>query len=958
MFEKKKMKHLFPLIVAMAILALLLIIVEIFTSYDGTDTEDKLDNGKININALVINEIMTSNKGALADKDGNTYDWIELYNGTSKDIDLTGYGLSDEQSGNTKWLFPNVTIKSKDYLIVYLSGSNKDGLYANFALDKAGGETLTLKKKSGKVVDSVKTKSLAKNNVMARNSSGKWIETADMTPGFANNDEGRKAFLEKRTLTNDDPLSITEFLPRNDGNISFDGHLYSYIEIQNTGKESVSLKNYFVSNDLNMPYQYRLPDVMLKPNETYLIYTSNLGHDNHANFTLKSKNGVVILAHGADIIEEVEYTDVPNGSAYIKTSGGDFMESVNITPGYPNTPEGMENFTNYERKNPTDLIISELMNANTKYLAQNGGEYYDWIELYNNSGKTINLADYALSTDTGNKKMYVLPKKELKSGEYYVLMASGDTALSNSKYAHANFKISESESIFLYKGNDLIDSVAISNIPRGYSYGRSNVKGFYYYATPTPGAKNNNSGILEIAYEPVFVTTPGVYNNVSNVSVTLKGEGTIYYTLDGSTPTTKSKVYNSPIILKKTTVVKAISYASKKKASAVTTGSYIINENHTLPVLSVSLPPTSFKSVSSRTSASGYVVAAHAELYEKDKSFSVDCGLKLFGGSTRYMAKKSFTLKFSKKYGPSTLNYKVFDNRDAVKYDSLVIRSGSQDSTGTMIRDELATSLMNDYGTVDVQAYKGVILYINGEYWGIYFIREKVDEEFVRHHYDVPEEGTNIVRIDNQVSAGSSKDYRSLVNYVKSHDMSVASNYDYVTKKLDIDNFIDYWIGAMYTTNNDIVNTRFFNNPNLDGGRIKMVFYDFDYAFYNTDRNYMQWMTASNGLSAYTWSYDNSLLRNLLKNKTFKKRFLERASYNYKNLWNKNVVMKRYNELINLIKPEISRNQKRWNNTMKDWESECKTLKNYINNRDTYFVNHIKSYFGLSSKEVKEYFGT
>ena len=156
---------------------------------------------------------MTSNKGAYSDEYGNTYDWIELYNGSDKDIDLSKYTLSDEESGNAKWIFPNVTIKSKEYLIVYLSGSTADGLYANFALSKAGGELITLKKPNGKVVDTVRTESLSKNTVMSRNGKGSWVVTADITPGYDNNEEGRKAYLSGLQI--DDDLIINEFLTNN-----------------------------------------------------------------------------------------------------------------------------------------------------------------------------------------------------------------------------------------------------------------------------------------------------------------------------------------------------------------------------------------------------------------------------------------------------------------------------------------------------------------------------------------------------------------------------------------------------------------------------------------------------------------------------------------------------------------------------------------------------------------------
>ncbi len=950
-FDKKKLKNNFAGLCVMGIAILLLIVLESLISPKEEGTKG-LGSGEVEYNQLVINELMTSNKGAYADLEGNTFDWIELYNGTTEDIDLSGYGLSDEVSGSTKWIFPSVTIKSKEYLVIYLSGQTKEGLYANFALNKAGSETITLKKKSGKVVDTVKTISLDKNTTMARDEKGSWIKTDEITPGYANNEEGRKQYLDG--IVEEDSLVISEFLPANEGNVSFDNSYYSYMEISNTGDKEVSLKDYFVSNDKTRPFLYRLPDVTLKPNEVYLVYTSGLGKDNHADFTLKKKTGTVILSKKNKIVDMIDYEDISDGFAYIRQSQG-FKEGANITPGYPNTPEGMKEFSKNHLKNPGDLIINEVMSSNHEYLAQNGGEYYDWIELYNNTNHDITLSDYSLTNNKNNPTLYTLPSVTLKSHEYYVVMASGDTSYSNSKYQHAPFKISPVESIYLYQDGKVIDSIFIANIPNGYSYGRGTNNGFYYFSKPTPEKKNQESTTQEIAYEPNLKTKPGIYNDVKELAVTLEGSGTIYYTLDGSTPTKNSKVYNSPILLKKTTVIKAISYENKKKASEVVTGSYIINENHTLPVLSVSLPQNSFRLINTNPNNTTLTVNAHAELYEKEKSFSIDCGLKLFGGQTRFIAKKSYALKFSKKYGPSTLNYKVFDNRDAVSYDTLVVRSGSQDSVGSMIRDELATSLMDDYGTVDVQAYKAVVLYINGEYWGVYFLREKVNEEFVSHHYDVPEEGTNIVRIDNNVSAGSASNYNSLVNYVRNHDLSVDSNYQYVASKLDIDNFIDYWVGELFTTNNDIVNTRFFNNPKVDNGKIKMIFYDFDYAFYNYSRNYQNWMLDPNGMGEH--HFNNVILRGLFQNSTFKQHFLERLSYGMKNVWSNENVMSRYQELVDLIKPEMQRNQKRWGMTYQEWQDNCEELKNYLEKRRSYLVNHAKSYFHLSSEEVKKYFG-
>ena len=859
MFEKDKLKDNALLIIILIVVTILLVLIDILIN-NKDDIFGSLSDDQININQLVINEIMTSNKGAYADINGNIYDWIELYNGSNEDINLANYTLSDEESGKSKWIFPNVTIKSKEYLIIYLSGTNNEGLYANFALKKEGGELVTLKKPNGKVVDSIRTESLDKNTTMARDGEGNWFKTSEITPGFDNNTEGRNKYLESLKTT-EDYLIINEFLPNNKGNFNVNGNFLSYIEVKNTGNETINLKEYFLSNDTSEPFSWQLPDVPLKSNEVYLFYTTELDNVNNTDFKLNKNSGTIILSKNNKIVEQVDYTNVTGGYAYIKNNGT-FYEGINISPGYDNSD--IEKFNKEYRSNPKDLIINEVMTSNNTYLPQNGGNYYDWIELYNNSDKTIKLSDYTITTDVDNINLYKLEDKELKPGEYYILMASGNVDNSNSKYKHANFKVSPTESLYLYKNGELIDSVFVSSIPKEYSYGR-NKDGYYYFKTPTPG-KANGSGISAIAYTPTFDTKPGIYNDIDELKVEITGSGTIYYTLDGSEPTTSSKVYDSPIVLSKTTVVRIINYEKGKKTSEIVTASYIINENHTLPVLSIGITPNNFNRVLN-AGGSSLTLPAHAELFESDGTFTIDCGLKLFGGSTRYIPKKSFALKFSSKYGDSSLEYKVFDNREATNYKALVIRSGSQDGQYSMIRDELATSIMDDYGTVDVQAYKPVILYVNGKYWGIYYLREKVDEDYIENNYNVDGSYSNILRIDGEVKYGTRDFYTKLLNFVKNNDMTTNENYNKVKEMLDIENYIDFWIGELYTTNNDIVNLRYFNNTMLDDGKIKMIFYDFDFAFYNYGFNYLSWMLNPDGMGEY--GYDNTLLIRLLQNKEF-----------------------------------------------------------------------------------------
>lgn len=909
-------------------------------------------DGESKINSLVINEIMSSNGGVHAAPDGGIYDWIELYNGNSYDIHLSGYGLSDV-ADKTKWVFPEITIKAKSYIIVYLSGTKAEGMYANFKLSSSGKETISLRNKNGKVIDAVETVSLNKNQSMARNISGEWIVTSNGTPGFPNTEEGRQKFLDSLKSENNE-LEITEVLPNNAGHFKDQyGNYSGYIEIKNKSEKTISLKEYGLGGDLIAPFKWQFPNITLAPKETIVVYTSgknNTEKEIHANFKLTSKNGLALLTKSGKIIDQVEYKNLENGLALVKEKI--WITTGKISPGYQNTLEGVEAFSKKYLKNPEGLIINEVMNQNSSYLVQNGNEFYDWIEIKNNSKKDIHLKDYYLTTNDNRVTEWNFPDITLKPGELYVVMASGDLNLSNQSYQHTNFKLSEVESLYITDGKNIIDSMVISEVPLGYSMGRGKEYGFFYFQHPTPKEPNNN-GTLQVAHKTEVSIQSGIYNQIESINLEMKANGTIYYTLDGSNPNTKSNRYTGPILLQKTTVVKSINVENGKINSPISTNSYIVNENHTLPVMSVSVEPSDFKKINTN-SWQNIEVASYAELYEDGKSFSVPCGLKLFGGSTRGMAKKSFTLKFKKIYGLSSLHYPVFDNRDFSIFNTLVLRSGSQDSENAFLRDIFATSIMEN-SEAEVQSYKSIILYINGEYWGVYNIREKVDDEFLSNHYNVDGTKGNITRTDYVVSLGSNRDYRDIVNYVSTHDMRLSSNYEYVKTKVNINSLIDFWVGEIYTTNNDIINSRVFSHPDIDGGKMHFIFYDLDFSMYFPVNNYYTFMTNPEGMSDF--KVPTVFMINMFKSQEFRHDFVERLSWNLKHVWNEKHLSKHLEELYQTLYPEMERNQKRWGMTMEDWTSSVDIVRDYIKKRKGYLLKHTQNFFNLTNQEMDKYFG-
>ena len=937
------------ILITFTVIIILVIISLLFQNKDDKIYETELENnGNEKITKLVINEYMSSNNGTVIDEEGNIYDWIELYNGTDNDINLKNYGLTDN-ANQVKWVFPEVTIEKKSYMIIYLAGKNQNGLYAPFKLKSSGGETIALKKPSGKVIDIIKTIPLSGGESAARNLDGEFILTKMPTPGYQNTKEGYNKLYETLEVENNG-IKISEILAKNNGNFNLKDKYPGYIELINTTDQEISLDGYYLSNDINKLYKYKIENVTLKPNEIYLVFTGNNNLDeenNYLNFNLDNKFGKVYLSNNkGKIIDKIEYDFLASGVAKVLMNDTYYETSV-ISPGYINNEEGVKEFINKYLITPKTLIINEVMNNNTSYLAQNGYHFYDWIELYNNSDEDVNLSNYSLTTTTNNVNLYKLPDKVLKPGEYYVIMASGDTNLSNNTYLHTNFKLSDTDSLYLYSNNKIVDSIVINDIPLNYSYGRGIENGFFYMENPTP-LKQNKVGVREISFAPTFSIEAGIYNNVEKLELKLNSLGTIYYTLDGSTPNRNSKKYVDGINLTKTTVVKAVTIEDGKIKSDIITKSYIINENHTLPVLSMSLD----RSISSL----GTEAAGNLEFYEENGSFNTPCAISLFGGSARGIPKKSFGIRFKSKYGAGSLNYKLFDNRDTSIYQSIIIRSGSQDYNRAFMRDILGTSLVDEYTNVDVQAYKSAVLYINGSYYGIFNIREKVNADFIANHYNVDPDKANILQGIAEVQAGSRIFYNNMLNFVRTHNLALDSNYEKIKEMVDIENVIDYWIAESYVTNNDIINIRYFSHPDIDNGKIKMIFFDLDFGWKWFNQNYYSFMTNPEGMTP-RFHVNTDLLRNLMKNSEFKKTYLERLKYNLENTWKKENILNRLNEIYNKLYPEMERNQKRWGLTMKTWEDEVNYLKTYIEKRQSALLSQTKSYFRLSNSEYEKYFG-
>jgi hypothetical protein len=907
-------------------------------------------------NGLVLSEVLTNNGGVYISEDGLCCDFVEVFNGSTEAIELFGYGLSDT-TDKIKWAFPDITIQPGEYIVVNLTGQSMDGLNANFKLSSKGGERLILVNNKGKVIDALDTPSMGKNQSLIRNVR-QWQISGYPTPGFENSEDGLQAYRDSLLIIEEQDLVINEFLCKNEGNyINNNARTDGYIEFINKSDRIISLSNYYLSDDISAPFKFNLPKVFLSPGEIYMLYTgeNSYASEEYTGFGLQNKTGSIFIARDGKIVTKLDYENIPNGCAYVLGDNGEYYVSCALSPGYANDANGVDSFQKANMTRPAGLIINEVMSSNNSVIPQNGYQFYDWIELYNGSAESISLADYALTNDTAEPALFALPDVTLDPGAYYVVMCSGNTDLSNDSYIHANFKIGKSESIYLMKGSNVKDSVFVYGIPLEYSYSRGKSYGWGYSSRPTPGSANIE-GSRVISPAPEIELPSGVYNGVSSLSVAISGQGRIYYTTDGSEPTTSSRVYTGPLSIGYSTVVKAAALLSGSMLSPSVCCSYIVNDPHDVPVVSIAVNPWQFSNMYyNYTQNLRY--PAYFELFEEDDSASSPCGIALSGLTGRRYNKKNYALRFDGEYGATSLDYKVFDDLDCSSFDSIVIRGGSNAESSLPWKDEFASKLAQD--CLLTRSSKTCALYINGAYRGFYNIREKITPTMIADHYNVDKSKVSIARWTGDLECGENT-WLKAMQWGESHDLANDANYYEFCRMVDVEELCDLWIFQMYMNNPDIYNIRVYSHPDIDGGRCKFIYFDLDLGFYGPETNYLSAVPFN--YSGYAQdlaghSYDMRVNLALLRNTQFRELFIERLSYHLHHTLSTDNTLALFDYYTNLYAPEIWRDMYTNGYDTSWYDSNIYQFRYLISIRTWVLMDYARYFFGLSSAEMSKYFG-
>ena len=746
-------------------------------------------------------------------------------------------------------------------------------------------------------------------------------------------------------------LKISEVMVKNHSAVmTGEGLFTDWIEVGNYSEDPISLEGWTLSDGKN---QWAFPDIELSGNSFLKIDTKG-GSGLAADFGLSENDQLFLRDPEGALISIVEDLHIENDHSLALQPDGSYRMTTWSTPGYPNTPDGYTDYCETLRAPDAELILNEASNANTRYQAFYGSGTCDWIELKNNSDQVLNLSSYFLSDKNSDKKKWRLPDRMLMPGEILVVYCTEEM---NNGYVFAPFSLGvPSEGLWLTDENGrVLDAMFLHDVPVDGSYGRLDRRGgFFYFEEATPG-KDNVGGLRRVTQQPEPSIKPMNYDSVDSLNVKLNCEedATVYYTLDGSVPTISgARVYTEPIEIHQTTVIRAVAVKEGACASPVKTMSYIMNGNHTLPVLS--LVVNSFPTFQGMyfNQQKNYEIPGVLTLYENgEEKFSNACGVQMKGWTSLHLPKKSLGVYFRGKYGDGEVIQDLFGN-GVSEYSSLSIRAG-QDYTFTVVRNELFQKLCAEcFDDVLTQNGKYCALYINGRYWGLYCLKENVNEQYFASLKGIDED--TVLTGKGQVDYGIG--LREAIEYSYRNDMSVDENYEQFCSMFNIDSLIGWIIMEGYSGNSDTVNNiRYFSSPEYDNGRWQLCYYDLDWGFTYFDFAFSN-VIGGAGNPGYQMT---EMIKGLLRNEQFRETFLTVFSELIKtNLSNENVLAE-FDELIWTVEDEVSKDREKWEMSDTGFYHRIEEFKNFVieNDYDQFCMEKVCTLLSVTPEERLHYFG-
>jgi len=625
------------------------------------------------------------------------------------------------------------------------------------------------------------------------------------------------------------------------------------------------------------------------------------------------------------------------------------------------------------------IFINEFMASNEETIADENGEFDDWVEIYNAGTTPFNIGGKFVTDDFSEPNQWQIPTDNpavttIPAGGYLILWFDGDE---DQGTLHVSPKLgSGGEQIGIYDTDGTpIDTLTFGEQSKDISEGRfpDGSLTFVKFDAPTPGAANSEPAPEDVAL-PTVSQAGGLYNTpLSLIIETVTEDATIYYTRDGSDPDENSLLYSESIDINTAQVIRAKAFKTGATASDIITNTYLINTNHAFPIVALSGNPEKFFGATEGLFPNfeeDIEVPLNVELYETDGTagFNQTLEVEVQGSASAMLAQKSLAMKAKGSLGSATIDYAVFPNEDLEAYRSLTLRNSGQDWEYTLFRDALESDLVANLSDLEVeieapnlddQAYRPAIAYLNGQYWGIYNLRERSDKRYIKNRYDLDDDEIDLLENLTEAKEGDFEAWNSLDSLLRAKTFTDEAGLNELANLADLDNYMDYIIHNVFLDNTDWPGNNYLRwRERSPEGKWRWMTKDLDYGFGFLELDTENFNTGNPGVNSLdrllnpTFFFPNPdwatiLFNRLMENPVWKTQFINRMADQLNVLFPQNRLLDKINTFQARYQPEISQHNQKWENVW-TWNQDVDLLRKFAEGR----TEAVRGHFIESLPEV------
>jgi hypothetical protein len=671
------------------------------------------------------------------------------------------------------------------------------------------------------------------------------------------------------------------------------------------------------------------------------------------------------------------------------------------------------------------ILINEYSAANLSTLRDNFAQYEDWIELYNAGSVSVDMSGYFISDDPATPRKwkfpvgYTIPSKAVR-----LVWASGrDTALKSATtwHVHTNFKITQTKKtpetlVLSDAGGVQLDEVKIGKTRLEQSRGRQADGGpvWVIFKKPTPRLKNAGAFFISNAEKPNFDKKAGFYSSPQTLRISTTQSNTrIFYTLDGSEPSDTSALYTAPIQIPKTTVVKAITVSNDAaiQKSLIEFATFFINEpRNNLRVMSIT-----GDSLLTLAEGNRHIVDFGSFEYfdlTGTRTASAYGEFNSHGQDSWVNDQRSIDIICRDECGyNNALKEKIFDISERDEFQRIILRAAGDDNYpdgsetpggGAHVRDAFLQNLVKKGGMhLDVRTGEKAIIFLNGQYWGLYDLRERPDDhDYTEHYYGQDKFHIQYIQTWDRTWAeyGGNKALRAweaLHEYIMNNNMADQKQFDIVAEQLDVKSLTDYVITNSVSVCSDWLNynTGWWRGMDPNGQHRKWGYTLWDndatFGYYvnytgipDTSATalpcdvevlkdsvlfniptviaedtfiingvvYLPGDTIQRAANFNTWVDLNghmNILAKLMQNEGFRQYYVTRYADLLNTVFSKENMLTELDAIYNQIRPEIPRHIQRWGGTLEEWEANVARLRDFIDRRTTALRTGMRGCYNL-----------